>query len=104
MHRPRSAIRAAVQATAKGLRDAGVMDAATLRELELLCLPPLEELAPDQIRRIREATGASQARFARLLNTKTGAVQRWESGRTKPTGTALKLLHMVQKKGPQVLD
>jgi putative transcriptional regulator len=41
----------------------------------------------------------SQAVFARYLNTILSTVQKWEIGQKKPTGTALKLLHLVDKRG-----
>jgi putative transcriptional regulator len=37
--------------------------------------------------------------FARLLNTSVSTVQKWEIGQKRPTGTALKLLHLVQDRG-----
>lgn len=103
MRKTRSAILAAVHETAKGLHDAGVMDQVTLREFDRLCLPPVEPLAPEQIRQIREAARVSQAVFAKLLNTSVSTVQKWEIGQKKPAGTALKLLHLVQDRGLEVL-
>jgi putative transcriptional regulator len=47
----------------------------------------------------RETSRVSQAVFAALLNTSVSTVQKWEIGQKKPTGTALKLLHLVQKRG-----
>lgn len=90
---------AAAHATAKGLRKAGVLDQVTLREFDVLCLPPVEPLGPAQIKRIREEARVSQAVFARLLNTSLSTVQKWEIGQKRPTGTALKLLHLVQRRG-----
>jgi len=99
MRKTKSAILEAVHATAKGLHSAGAMDQVTLREFDRLCLPPVEPLEPQQIKQIREATHVSQAVFAALLNTSVSTVQKWEIGQKKPTGTALKLLHLVQKRG-----
>lgn len=99
MRKNRSAILEAVHETAKGLHRAGVMDQVTLREFDRLCLPPIEPLKPEQIRRIRETSQVSQAVFAAFLNTSVSTVQKWEIGQKKPTGTALKLLHLVQKRG-----
>lgn len=99
MRKTRSPILGAVHDTAKGLRKAGVMDQVTLREFDQLCVPPVEPLAPEQIKQIRETTRVSQAVFARLLNTSLSTVQKREIGQQKPTGTALKLLHLVQKRG-----
>ena len=103
MRRTKSSIRAAVHDTARGLHQAGVMGQVTLREFDQLCLPPIEPLQPEQIKHIRETTRVSQAVFARLLNTSVSTVQKWEIGQKKPTGTALKLLHLVKKRGLEVV-
>ena len=57
----------------------------------------------EQIKHIREASRVSQAVFARFLNTSLSTVQKWEIGQKRPTGTALKLLHLVQKRGLEVV-
>ena len=103
MRKTKSPILEAVHETAKGLHKAGVMDRVTLREFDQLCLPPVEPLQPDQIKKIREASHVSQAVFARLLNTSLSTVQKWEIGQKRPTGTALKLLHLVRKRGLEVV-
>jgi putative transcriptional regulator len=103
MRKTKSAILEAVHDTAKGLHKAGVMDQVTLREFDRLCLPPVESLKPEQIKQIRESSRVSQAVFAAMLNTSVSTVQKWEIGQKKPTGTALKLLHLVQKKGLEVI-
>ena len=103
MGKTRSLILEAVHQTTRGLHKAGVMDQVTLLEIDALCLPPIEPLQPAQIRQIRETTGVSQAVLARLLNTSLSTVQKWEIGQKKPTGTALKLLHLVQKRGLEVV-
>ncbi|MBK9663149.1 MAG: DNA-binding transcriptional regulator [Nitrosomonas sp.] len=96
MRKTKSTILEAVHDTAKGLHKAGVLDQVTLREFDRLCLPPIEPLGPEQIKQIREATRVSQAVFAAILNTSVSTVQKWEIGQKRPTGTALKLLHLVQ--------
>lgn len=103
MRKTRSKILDAVHDTAKGLHAAGVMDQVTLREFDRLCLPPVKSLTPAQIKRIRETSRVSQAVFAALLNTSVSTVQKWEIGQKRPTGTALKLLHLVQDKGLEVV-
>ncbi|MEI6708629.1 MAG: hypothetical protein WCK96_16015 [Methylococcales bacterium] len=45
----------------------------------------------------------SQSVFASLLNTNVSTVQKWEAGQKRPTGMALKLLHLVQKKGLEIV-
>ena len=103
MRKNKSAILEAVHDTAKGLRKAGVMNQVTLREFDRLCLPPVEPLEAEEIKHIRETSRVSQAVFARLLNTSVSTVQKWEIGQKKPTGTALKLLRLVEKCGLDVV-
>ncbi|PXW80376.1 putative transcriptional regulator [Nitrosomonas sp. Nm84] len=99
MRKTKSTILEAVHETAKGLHKVGVLDQVTLREFDRLCLPPIEPLGPEQIKQIREAARVSQAVFAAILNTSVSTVQKWEIGQKRPTGAALKLLHLVQKRG-----
>jgi len=103
MRKTKSSILEAVHETALGLHQAGAMDQVTLREFERLCLPQVEPLKPEQIKQIRENSRVSQAVFARLLNTSTSTVQKWEIGQKRPTGTALKLLHLVQERGLEIV-
>jgi putative transcriptional regulator len=103
MRKQKSAILKAVYETAKGLHAAGAIDQVTLREFDRLCVPPVAPLQPAQIKRIREASHVSQAVFAALLNTSLSTVQKWEIGQKRPTGTALKLLHLVKKNGLEIV-
>jgi len=103
MHSKRSPVIEATSETTKGLHKTGVLDQVTLREFDPLWLPPIEPLEPAEIKRIREGAHVSQAVFARLLNTSLSTVQKWEIGQKKPAGTALKLLHLVQKRGLEVI-
>lgn len=94
---------AAVHETALGLHEAGVMDKRTLKEFDALCLTPVEELTPEEIRQIRLREKASQAVFARYLNVTTGLVSQWERGEKRPRGASLKLLTLVARKGLQAV-
>jgi len=89
----------AVHATAKGLHDVGAIDLVTMREFDPMRIAPIAAMRPTQIKRIRESSHVSQAVFAALLNTSVSTVQKWEIGQKKPTGTALKLLHLVRERG-----
>jgi putative transcriptional regulator len=99
MRKRKSEILEAVHETAMDLYQAGVMDRVTMRKFDRLCLPPIEPLAPEKIKQIRETSNVSQAVFAAVLNTSLSTVQKWEIGQKRPTGTALKLLHLVQEHG-----
>ena len=58
---------------------------------------------PALVKKTRAILGVSQAVFAALLNTSVSTVQKWEIGQKRPTGTALKLLHLVQKRGLEIV-
>ncbi len=89
--------------TAKGLHVAGTMDAVTMREFDVLCLPPLQNYSATQIKRLRLRFKASQAVFAAYLNTSPSTIQKWEQGQKHPNGPSLKLLNIVDRKGIEVL-
>jgi len=93
----------AMHETARGLYDAGVMDATTMREFDALCLPKVKELSPSEIKKIRLHEKLSQAVFAAYLNTTVSTVKQWEIGEKHPRGTSLKLLNLVHDKGISVL-
>jgi DNA-binding transcriptional regulator YiaG len=66
------------------------MDKRTMREFDELCLTPVRQLKPAEIRSLRLREGASQAVFARYLNVTTGLVSQWERGEKRPQGASLK--------------
>lgn len=97
----RSEVMASIHETAVGLREAGALSKQTMKAFDELCLTPVEILSPRKIRSIRLRENASQAVFARYLNVTTGLVSQWERGEKKPSGAALKLLTLVDKRGLQ---
>jgi putative transcriptional regulator len=92
-----------VHETARGLREAGTMDAKNMREFDALCLPPVRNFSAAQIKRLRTRNKASQAVFAAYLNTSPSTVQKWEQGQKKPNGPSLKLLNLIEQKGLEAL-
>ena len=88
-----------VHETARGLHAAGVMSDVTMREFDKVCLSPVHELAPKEIRKLRTRIHVSQAVFAACLNTSLSTIQKWEIGKKRPTGSALKLLNLIEQKG-----
>lgn len=98
-HKAESGILASVHKTATGLHRAGLMDKATMREFDVLCLTPVEPLTPEEIRALREREQVSQPVFAHYLNVRKDAVSKWERGEKRPDGPSLKLLNLVKAKG-----
>ena len=96
-------IMASIHETALGLNDAGLITKQTMKAFDEMCLTPVEELTPDQIRAIRIKEQASQAVFARYLNVTTGLVSQWERGEKHPRGASLKLLTIIARKGLQAV-
>ncbi|GAB0118576.1 helix-turn-helix domain-containing protein [Acidisoma sp. 7E03] len=85
--------------TETGLHKAGLVDKATMRKFDALCLTPVEPLTPDEIRALREREKVSQPVFAHYLNVRKDAVSKWERGEKRPDGPSLKLLNLVKLKG-----
>lgn len=52
--------------------------------------------AEPQVQRIRERTGLSQTKFARLIGVSRRTLENWEQGRRRPTGPARVLLRLVE--------
>lgn len=92
-----------VHDSVKGLYDAGIVDATTMHEFDALCLPPVKELTPSQIKKLRLKEHVSQAVFAKYLNTSLSTVKQWEQGEKHPRGTSLKLLNLIATKGLAIL-
>jgi putative transcriptional regulator len=59
---------------------------------------------PVKVREIRDTTGLSQERFARLLDVNVGTLRNWEQGRRVPTGPARALLRAIAKDPKHVLQ
>lgn len=98
-----SSILQAVHETAEDLHSSGLIDQTTMREFDALCLTEVPNYTPSQIKAIRTRCNVSQAVFARYLNVTTSSLQKWEIGSKTPSGVALKLLNLVDRKGIEIL-
>lgn len=90
---------ASVHDTASDLHATGLIDKATMREFDALCLTPVLSMSPAEIRALREREQVSQPVFALYLNVRKDAVSKWERGEKRPDGPSLKLLNLVRQKG-----
>ena len=61
-------------------------------------------MTADRIRRIREATGLSQAKFATWLGVSLRSLQDWEEGRHPPTKRAIRLLEKAEASAKKLKD
>lgn len=55
------------------------------------------------VKKVREATGLSQDKFARIIDVQVATLRNWEQGRREPTGPAKALLRAIQKDPKHVL-
>lgn len=94
--------------TADNMRRIGLLDESahqkiTLRHLKQANTPQQKPINAAQIRRLRERARMSQAVFARHLNVTVGYVSQLERGIKRPTGAALALLNVIQRKGIEAI-
>ena len=99
----RSEAFAAIHETMGGLHEIGAIDKRTMREFDEACLTPVQVLAPEQIKQIRQRERMSQPVFARYLNVSKNLISDWERGVKKPGGPALRLLTVVRNKGLEAI-
>lgn len=92
-------VRNMVLETIEGLYKTGSVTELTLKEVRALALDEVKPYAPRSIARLRRKLRLSQAALARFINTSVYSVQKWEQGAKKPSGPALKLLHIIDEKG-----
>jgi putative transcriptional regulator len=74
-----------------------------MRSFDSMCIAVPAPLKPHQIKKLRERLRVSQPVFARYLNTSESTVEKWETGAKQPSGMALKLLSVVEKRGLEML-
>jgi len=56
-----------------------------------------------KVKKIRQATGLSQAGFARTIDVAVGTLRNWEQGRREPDGPARALLRAIHNDPEHVL-
>ncbi|CAM3796906.1 MULTISPECIES: helix-turn-helix domain-containing protein [Avibacterium] len=98
-----SELLAMIHENASDLYEAGLMDKKTMKKFDELCLTPVSPFTPEEIKAIREKEQVSQTVFAHYLNVSKNMISEWERGVKKPSGAALKLLNLVQRRGIEIL-
>ena len=81
------------------LHDSGIVNKQTMRKFDLSCLTEIIDYSPEDIKNIRKKEEISQPVFANCLNVSKEIISQWERGIKSPSGTSLKLLSLVDKKG-----
>ena len=92
-------ILAAVHETANDLHELGFIDKRKMHKYNLLCLQPIPDYDSKKIRKLRSQLHLGQSVLAAVLNTSLSTVQKWEIGEKHPSGSSLKLLHLLERKG-----
>ena len=98
-HEYRSEIAAAVHEGVRDLHRLGLADKRTMRDFDIRCLTPVEDLSAADILALREREGVSQSILARCLNVTTNYISQLERGTKRPRGATLKLLVLIQNRG-----
>lgn len=106
--RGKARMRSEIVEAMRGLHKVGAISDAelektTLRMLGRDALPKVPKLSPAEIVKVRENAGVSQSVLAGYLNVAVNTVSQWERGERRPTGAALKLLHVVKRCGIEPL-
>lgn len=101
---PKSEALASVHEAIADLRGIGAVDKATMRHFDALCLETrVPDYSPEEIRALRERLNISQAVLASVINASANSIQKWERGVKRPSGTALKLLNLLDRKGLEAM-
>ena len=95
----RKSIVNSITSTVRDLKKSGLVDDVTMRNIENLCLPEVQEFTPDKIVSIRKKFKLSQAALASIFNISPSTIQKWEQGNKKPAGASRKLLDIIERKG-----
>lgn len=99
----RKSVAASIVNTLNDLKRSGLIDEITIKNIEQLCLPDVQEYSPAQIVSLRKKFKLSQAALASIFNISPSTVRKWEQGQKKPAGASRKLLDLMERKGIEVL-
>ena len=97
--KPRSRLLEAVHESASDMHRLGFIEKRHMAKYDALYLEPVPEYDAAAVRALREKLKLSQAVLAAAINTSASTVRSWEGGAKKPTGTAAKLLNLIDRKG-----
>lgn len=102
----KSRLTEALLETANDMLRSGIMSKTKHDKITKRLLGPVappRPLSAAQIRAIRTRAKMSQSVFAHHLNVTTGYVSQLERGAKHPTGAALALLNVIQRKGIEAI-
>lgn len=94
---------AAIHESMDALYRVGAIDKKTMQRFDRSCLEPIQNMSPNEIMNLRKREGVSQRVLALYMNVTEKVVVDWESGDESPTGTTLRLLHVIRVHGIDTL-
>lgn len=101
-----SRLTAALLETADDMLRGGIMTKAAHEKItkrHLGSATAVRPISAEEIKDLRERAKMSQSVFAHHLNVTTGYVSQLERGTKHPTGAALALLNVIQRKGIEAI-
>ena len=101
-----SRLTAALLETADDMLSGGIMTKAAhdkITKRHLGSTNAVRPLSAEEIKALRARAKMSQSVFAHHLNVTTGYVSQLERGAKHPTGAALALLNVIQRKGIEAI-
>ncbi|MDA3971230.1 MAG: helix-turn-helix domain-containing protein [Desulfobulbaceae bacterium] len=99
----RDSIAKSITGTIRDLHKSGLVDEITMKNIEKLCIPEVQDYSPERITLLRKKFSLSQAALASLFNISPSTVRKWEQGVKHPAGASKKLLDIMERKGLQAL-
>ena len=70
---------------------------ARVRVASIPDIEPIIDFSKEKIREIRYSTNLPQKHFAELIGVTQRAVEAWEAGTRKPTGSAKRLFQLIER-------
>ncbi|MDO5408150.1 MAG: helix-turn-helix domain-containing protein [Eubacteriales bacterium] len=62
----------------------------------MVTVMPVKKYGADEVQNIRKGTGMSQKLFADYMGVSVKTVEAWEAGTNQPSGTASRILNMME--------
>ena len=81
----------------------GDVSKARVRTITIPDIEPVTEYSKEKIKEIRQQNQFTQKTFAELFGVSPKAVEAWEAGKRKPTGTAKRLFQLIEK-DPNIIN
>jgi len=82
-----------------GMEEAIEFSKGTLKNarIDYVTILPLRQYSREEIKAIRAQKGMTQSIFAKTLGVSIKTIEAWEAGTSKPSGTASRLLELLER-------